>query len=131
MTDTKNGRALLFGAVLAGSAVALGAFGAHALRGVLSAGDLTTFETGVRYQMYHALALLALSARAEQRRGPAWLLAGTLVFSGSLYALVLSGVSALGAVTPIGGVLQLIGWAFVILDARTRNTKTHAVPRQS
>lgn len=106
------------GAVLAGSAVALGAFGAHALKSSLSAEYLAIFETGVRYQMYHGLALLVLGAYPAQRRGPIWLLIGTLIFSVSLYALALSGVKVLGAVTPIGGVLQLIGWGLVVLDAR-------------
>ena len=108
----------LSGALLAGTAVALGAFGAHALKSVLSADNLAIFETGVRYQMYHGLGLLALGAYPQQRRGPIWLLAGTVIFSGSLYALALSDVKVLGAVTPIGGVLQLIGWGLVALDAR-------------
>ncbi len=109
---------LLVGALLAGTAVALGAFGAHALRSVLSAEALTVFETSVRYQMYHGLALLALGASTQQRRGPLWLLIGTLIFSLSLYALALSGVKVLGAVTPIGGAAQLVGWVLVALDAR-------------
>ena len=108
----------MYGAALGGLGVALGAFGAHALRGSLDQGALNTFEIGVRYQMYHALALLALGAQPGQRRAPAWLLAGTAVFSGSLYALALSGVKPLGAVTPVGGVLQLVGWGLVFLDAR-------------
>ena len=108
----------LSGAIVAGTAVALGAFGAHALKTSLSADNLAIFETGVRYQMYHGLGLLALSAYPQQRRGPAWLLAGTLIFSGSLYALSLSDVKVLGAITPVGGVLQLIGWGLVALDAR-------------
>ncbi|AWN23418.1 DUF423 domain-containing protein [Deinococcus irradiatisoli] len=106
------------GALLAGTAVALGAFGAHALKSTLSADALAVFETGVRYQMYHGLALLALGAFPQQRRGPLWLLIGTLIFSLSLYALALSGIKVLGAITPIGGVLQLLGWLLVALDAR-------------
>jgi len=112
------------GAVLAGTGVALGAFGAHALKASLSADLLQVFETGVKYQMYHAVALLALSAlpayRDGWRRAPKLLLAGTLVFSLSLYVLALSGVKVLGAVTPIGGVLMLAGWVQVILDLRRR-----------
>lgn len=110
----------LWGALLAGSSVALGAFGAHALKGTLDTGALTNFETGARYQMYHGLALLALGALPQQRRAPAFLLAGALVFSSSLYLLSLSGQKWLGAVTPIGGVLMLIGWVLVGLDSRKR-----------
>ncbi len=110
-------RATLYGAALGGLGVALGAFGAHALKDTLSPSALNTFETGVRYQMYHALALLALGAQPQQKRAPTWLLAGTVVFSGSLYALALSGVRPLGAVTPIGGLLQIAGGGFVLADA--------------
>ncbi|MFC4454929.1 DUF423 domain-containing protein [Deinococcus sonorensis] len=110
----------LYGAVLAGIGVALGAFGAHGLKTVLTPDLLATFETGVRYQMYHGLGLLALGALPNQRRAPLFLLAGTVVFSGSLYLLSLSGVKWLGAITPIGGVLQLIGWGLAALDARPR-----------
>ena len=97
-------------------AVTLGAFGAHGLRGRLVPDMLLTFEIGVRYQMYHALALLA--AGLALSRSPAtaialagWLfIAGTLVFSGSLYALALSGQRWLGAVTPLGGAAFIAGW---------------------
>ena len=103
------------GALLTGTAVALGAFGAHALKASLSAEMLAIFETGVRYQMYHGLGLLALGAlptfqAPEARRATGLLLAGTLVFSGSLYLLSLSSQKWLGAVTPVGGVLLLAGW---------------------
>lgn len=116
--------AALIGAVLTGTAVALGAFGAHALKSNLSTDMLAVFETGVRYQMYSGLGLLALGAlpayqgvrAGVSRRAPALLLAGTVVFSGSLYLLSLSGVKGLGAVTPIGGVLLLLGWGQVALD---------------
>lgn len=110
----------LWGAVLAGTSVALGAFGAHALKSSLDAGALANFETGARYQMYHGLALLALGAFPQQRRAPGFLLAGALVFSGSLYVLSLSGQTWLGAITPIGGVLMLVGWVLVGLDSRKR-----------
>jgi uncharacterized membrane protein YgdD (TMEM256/DUF423 family) len=106
-----------FGAGLAGLGVALGAFGAHALRERIPGDLLTTFETGVRYQMYHALGLLALAwavGRWPHKRlvVSAWLLiAGTLVFSGSLQLLALTGLRWLGAVTPVGGVLLIAGWA--------------------
>ena len=97
-------------------AVALGAFGAHALRGRLDADMLAAFEVGVRYQMYHALALLAVGWACTRWPGTlvtasGWLfVAGTAVFSGSLYALSLSGVRWLGAITPIGGLALLAGW---------------------
>lgn len=102
------------GALLAFLGVALGAFGAHALEGVLSPDQLGTYQTAVRYQMFHALGLLALGALPlrAQRAAP-WLFWGSVVFSGSLYALVFSSVSLLGAVAPVGGVLQLIGWALL------------------
>ncbi|HIA74789.1 MAG TPA: DUF423 domain-containing protein [Gemmatimonadetes bacterium] len=104
------------GALLAGIAVGLGAFGAHALSGTLGPEDLVTFETGVRYQMYHALALLSVAwavGRWEsvQLEWAGWLfLFGILVFSGSLYILVLTGQRWLGAVTPLGGLAFIAGW---------------------
>lgn len=107
------------GALCALLGVALGAFGAHALRGTLSASDLDVFETGVRYQMYHALGLFAVAwASARWPDSPApmagWLfVAGILLFSGSLYVMVLSGQRWLGAVTPLGGVSFLVGWAIL------------------
>ncbi|MGQ0509444.1 MAG: DUF423 domain-containing protein [Betaproteobacteria bacterium] len=97
-------------------AVGLGAFGAHALKARLSPELLATFETGVRYQMYHALALLAVGWACTRWPGTAvnasgWLfVAGTVIFSGSLYILSLTGVRWLGAITPIGGAAFLAGW---------------------
>ena len=114
------------GSLSAAVAVAAGAFGAHLLRARLAPGDLATFETAARYQMYHALALLAVAWVAQQwpgalPRAAGWLfVAGTLVFSGSLYALVLSGQRWLGAVTPIGGVAFLAGWACLAAAALRR-----------
>lgn len=107
--------AALFGFV----GVALGAFGAHALRDTLTPRDLEIFETAVRYQLVHAVALLGVAgawARWPDVSGPlgvaGWLMAGGIVvFSGSLYAFVLTGVRGLGAVTPLGGVAFLAGWA--------------------
>ena len=113
----------LLGSLSAALAVACGAFGAHALRARLGAADLATFETGARYQMYHALALLAVAWAVQQwpgalPRAAGWLfVAGTVVFSGSLYVLVLTGQRWLGAVTPIGGVAFLAGWACLALAA--------------
>jgi uncharacterized membrane protein YgdD (TMEM256/DUF423 family) len=104
------------GAISALLAVAGGAFGAHALRARLTPDLLAVFETGVRYHMYHALALLAVAWAASRWpvgavRGAGWLfIAGTVVFSGSLYLLSLSGQRWLGAITPLGGLLLLAGW---------------------
>ena len=111
------------GALSAAIAVAAGAFGAHALKGHLSPEDLSVFETGARYQMYHALALLAVAWAATRWPGSAvhaagWLFViGTLLFSGSLYALALSGVRWLGAITPLGGLAFLAGWVCLALGA--------------
>ena len=108
---------LLIGSVLGFLGVAFGAFGAHALKGRLSQEMLAVFETGVRYQMYHAFAILVVATlmgsagRASLLTISGWsFLAGVLLFSGSLYALTLSGVRILGMITPIGGLLLLIGW---------------------
>ena len=106
----------LAGSLSALVAVAAGAFGAHALRGRLSSEMLAVFETGARYQMYHALALLAVAWASTRWPAPAvraagWLfVAGTIVFSGSLYLLSLTGQRWLGAVTPFGGLCFLAGW---------------------
>lgn len=111
----------LAGSLSALVAVAAGAFGAHALRDRLSPEMLAAFETGARYHMYHALALLAVAWAATRWAGPAvrlagWLfLAGTLLFSGSLYLLALTGTRALGAVTPLGGICFLGGWVALAL----------------
>ena len=113
---------LLIGAVLGFLGITLGAFGAHALRSRLSPEMLAVFETGVRYQMYHVFAVLIVAA-AIGRIGDASLLvlagwfffAGILLFSGSLYVLALTGVGMLGAVTPVGGLLFLIGWACLVV----------------
>ena len=103
------------GAVLAGLGVALGAFGAHGLKIILTKAELDWWQTGVQYQMWHAVALLALALwPADGMRLPVWLLgAGTIVFSGSLYLMALSGARWLGAVTPLGGLLMIAGWALL------------------
>jgi uncharacterized membrane protein YgdD (TMEM256/DUF423 family) len=105
-------------------AVALGAFGAHALKARLTPELLQTFETGVRYHMYHALALLAaayaLGRWPDSGLGQAagWaFVAGTLLFSGSLYLLALTGIKWLGAITPLGGAAFVAGWACLALAA--------------
>jgi uncharacterized membrane protein YgdD (TMEM256/DUF423 family) len=106
----------VLGALSALTAVGLGAFAAHGLKGRLAPDMLEAFETGARYQMYHALALLAVGWATGRWPGSAvlvagWLfVAGTLLFSGSLYALSTTGLRWLGAVTPAGGLAFLIGW---------------------
>jgi len=110
----------IMGAALAALGVAAGAFGAHTLRGRLTQDLLTVFETGVRYHLIHALGLLSVAWATTRWPGPAvnvagWLfLLGTLLFSGSLYALSLSGVRALGAITPLGGVAFIVGWLALV-----------------
>src|SRR6185295_13511369 len=115
---------VLAGAVAGLIAVAFGAFGAHGLRGRLSPDMLAVFETGVRYHMYHALALLLTAALMPRFPGKAdmafraagWLfVSGIVIFSGSLYLLAVTGVTILGAITPIGGVALLAGWAALIV----------------
>jgi uncharacterized membrane protein YgdD (TMEM256/DUF423 family) len=110
--------AAFLGAINALVAVAAGAFGAHGLRSRVAPELLVTFETGARYHMYHALGLFAVAwviARGGGAARPAgWLmLAGIVLFSGSLYALALTGVRALGAITPVGGLGFLASWALL------------------
>jgi uncharacterized membrane protein YgdD (TMEM256/DUF423 family) len=105
------------GALLGLLGVAAGAFGAHALRGRLDAGQLQTYETAVRYLLVHALALLftgvhgPAAPRGASGAAGALFLAGVVLFSGSLFALVFTGVTAWGAVTPLGGLCFMGGWA--------------------
>jgi uncharacterized membrane protein YgdD (TMEM256/DUF423 family) len=115
-----TGHAVTAGALLAGVGVALGAFGAHALKARLSPEALAIFETGVRYQMYAGLGTLALSALPGQRRAPQLLVAGAVIFSGSLYLLAAGSPRWLGAVTPIGGALMIAGFGLAALDARRK-----------
>lgn len=111
------------GALSAFISVAAGAFGAHALRQRLEPDLLAVFETGARYQMYHALALLAVAWAATRWPGTlmtwaGWLFVlGTVLFSGSLYVLALSGIRWLGAITPLGGLAFLVGWLCLMLGA--------------
>lgn len=113
----------LLGTILALIGVAAGAFGAHGLRGRLDAEMMAIFEVGVRYQMYHALALLATAWAYTRWPGTlamvgGWLfLVGTVLFSGSLYLLSLTGSRWLGAITPLGGVAFLVGWFCLALAA--------------
>jgi len=115
---------LRLGALSGFLGVAAGAFGAHALRARIGPEMLTVFETGARYQMYHALALVAVAWAATRWPGAlttaaGWcFVAGTVLFSGSLYGMALTGQRALGAVTPLGGVAFLAGWLCLALAAR-------------
>jgi uncharacterized membrane protein YgdD (TMEM256/DUF423 family) len=116
---------LTIAALFGGLAVAGGAFASHALRDKLSDRALEIFEVGIRYQMYHALALLLVAlllSRAEAGQLPLTIagfafIAGVLIFSGSLYALSFSGIKWLGAITPLGGVAFLIGWGCLAIAA--------------
>jgi uncharacterized membrane protein YgdD (TMEM256/DUF423 family) len=115
---------IVFGAISAATSVAVGAFGAHGLRGKISDEMLTVFETGARYQMYHALGLILIGLYATERShtlltSSGWLMvAGTVLFCGSLYGLALGGPKILGPITPLGGLSFMIAWglfAFVAL----------------
>jgi uncharacterized membrane protein YgdD (TMEM256/DUF423 family) len=111
----------VLGAAFGFLGVALGAFGAHALKAKLTPDMLAVFETGVKYQMYHALALLAVHLLRGQSGGgltvAGWFFsAGILLFSGSLYILAFTGVRAWAAVTPVGGLCLLAGWAILVVS---------------
>jgi uncharacterized membrane protein YgdD (TMEM256/DUF423 family) len=113
---------LITGAIFGGLAVAIGAFGAHALKNLLeSTGRTETFETAVKYQFYHALALILLGLIMFNLKNANFHYAGysfaigTIIFSGSLYALCLSGITKFGMITPIGGLFLIAGWTFLLL----------------
>ena len=117
------------GSLLGLTGVAIGAFGAHSLRAKLTAaGRMDTFETAVKYQFYHALALVLVGILMQQLSNPAALkylnwsgssfLLGVLIFSGSLYVLCLTGVTWLGAITPLGGLFMIAGWALLFWATR-------------
>ncbi|AAV81703.1 MAG TPA: DUF423 domain-containing protein [Idiomarina loihiensis] len=114
---------LIVAAILGGTGVMLGAFASHGLKSKLSESLLSAFETGVTYQFYHALALFVLALWLKQSQsvwfvvsGYLWL-AGVVLFSGSLYALALTGVKWFGPITPIGGVLFIAGWVSLLVGA--------------
>ncbi|NRR22958.1 DUF423 domain-containing protein [Brevibacillus sp. MS2.2] len=115
---------LMLGSISGFLSVALGAFGAHALKEKLDAYSLGIFHTGVTYQTTHALALVLVALLLKwypDSSGLVWagwcFVAGTLIFSGSLYTLAMTGIKVLGAITPIGGVLFLVGWALLAIHA--------------
>ncbi|KMK95833.1 DUF423 domain-containing protein [Rossellomorea marisflavi] len=118
---------IIIGAINAFLSVALGAFGAHALEGKISAKYIETWNTGVQYQMFHAIGILIIGvmlgnlAPSSLLSWSGWLmLIGTILFSGSLYVLSLSGIKVLGAITPLGGVSFLAAWVLLIIFA-TKN----------
>lgn len=107
---------MILGAIFMALAVLLGAFGAHGLKNVLSPDMLAIYKTGVEYQFYHALGLLLIGVTSTKfdskwiRWSAILLVTGIIIFSGSLYALAISGVKVLGAITPIGGLSFVAGW---------------------
>lgn len=128
MTPTPTGSShaewiAVSGALLCMAGVAAGAFGAHLLSGRLAPDALDTFQTGIRYHLVHALGLLALAALSSRMPSTLWpwaaglLVAGILIFSGTLYGLALGGPRWLGAVTPLGGICFLAGWAVTAVAA--------------
>lgn len=114
---------VLLGSIYGLIAVATGAFGAHGLQNKVEPRMLEVWETAAQYQMYHALALIAAAWMVHQTQSTVALVAGwsfavgVLVFSGSLYVMVLSGIRALGAITPVGGLALMVGWFCLILAA--------------
>jgi uncharacterized membrane protein YgdD (TMEM256/DUF423 family) len=120
---------LVLAALLAGLAVAAGAFGAHLLAERLTARDMATFEVAARYQMYHALALglvglLAINHPSRLLAAAGWcFFGGSVVFSGLLYALVFTGVKLLGAFVPIGGAAMIAGWFLLAAAAWSQRGK--------
>lgn len=118
--DAARTRLAALGAFFSGAGVVLGAFGAHALRARLSPSMLEVYRTGVLYQLFHGLGLLALAGIAERLRRPMLLAtffgAGVVIFSGSLYVLALTGTRGWGAVTPVGGALLIAGWTCLLIS---------------
>jgi uncharacterized membrane protein YgdD (TMEM256/DUF423 family) len=116
---------LLIAAILGGLSVAAGAFASHALREQLSERSLSIFETGARYQMYHSITLLLVALLLSREEFPSatlivagWaFIAGIAIFSGSLYALSLTGIKVLGAITPLGGAAFIAGWGCLAIAA--------------
>jgi len=108
------------GALFALLSVAAGAFGAHALRSVLEPAALEIFQTAARYQMYHALALLVVGVLDKPKhRWTGWcFVVGIVLFSGSLYALSITGITILGIITPLGGLAWLVGWGLLVWSGR-------------
>jgi uncharacterized membrane protein YgdD (TMEM256/DUF423 family) len=117
---------MIAGALLMLLAVMLGAFGAHALRDVLSPRQFTTYQTGVTYHLFHALAVLAVGIVAHVTRPSPWIglagvlfVAGIVLFCGSVYALAFGAPKTFGMITPVGGLSFMLGWICVVLHVRT------------
>ena len=117
----KNQTILISGAVFMALGVLLGAFGAHALKNILSPEVLAVYKTGVEYQFYHALGLLLIGLIGFQvkskyiHRSGLFITIGIILFSGSLYVLSISGIKVIGAITPIGGLSFVAGWIFLAI----------------
>ncbi|RKN85673.1 DUF423 domain-containing protein [Paenibacillus ginsengarvi] len=116
-----------WGAIAMLLAVAIGAFGAHGLKDKIDANMLAAYETGVQYHIAHALGLILIGLAADKlgesklaARAAVFLLAGIVLFSGSLYVMAVTGISKLGIITPFGGVSLMIGWAFLAASVRKR-----------
>lgn len=121
----ENRRWVTIAALFGASAVILGAFGTHGLRDHVPPGSLATWRVAVEYHFYHALGILALAVGRQHADDWRWSFRlwtlGILLFSGSLYALVLSGLRGLGAITPFGGLCFIAGWLFLVLHPRQRH----------
>jgi uncharacterized membrane protein YgdD (TMEM256/DUF423 family) len=120
---------LVAGSLFGLTAVVLGAFGAHALEKILDANALDSFETGVRYQMYHALLLLLVGSldffSEKSRKAIFYLLVfGTILFSGSIYLLVLFDLTQIALLTPLGGVLLICGWLILLISTLKKSGKS-------
>ncbi|MBF0164637.1 MAG: DUF423 domain-containing protein [Magnetococcales bacterium] len=122
---TAGGRLIFFGSLNAMLAVALGAFGKHALMSLLSQAAMETWRTGAYYHLVHGVGVLLAGLVAERAPRPGWairagwmLLAGIILFSGSLYLLALTQIPLLGALTPVGGFCFMSGWLFLALSVR-------------
>ncbi len=114
---------IMIGTILGMTSVIMGAFGAHYLESVLDSYAINIFETGARFQMYHSLLLILIGLVQHSWHSRLLILAtifisvGILIFSGSLYIIALSGISIIGAITPVGGVSLIIGWALLVLSS--------------
>ncbi|ORU90525.1 MAG: hypothetical protein A6F71_06050 [Cycloclasticus sp. symbiont of Poecilosclerida sp. M] len=123
----KNNPFVAWGAVFAFFAVVLGAFGAHALKDSLTPNLLTVYRTATDYQMWHAIGLILIGLLHQQnpssllRKSGWFMLGGIVIFSGSLYALSLSGLKVLGAITPVGGLLLIAAWLLLFFAAIKSN----------
>lgn len=127
MASQTNHQQAIAGALMLATGIALGAFGAHGLKKLISEQYLQVFETGVKYQIYNALGLMAISGRsADLKKQTGLIITGVLIFSISLYLLSMNevwgeGLRKLGAITPIGGVCMIAGWVWIVIQLRKGN----------